>query len=252
MDKKKTYEKLGAVWFQKVVFKVEDIKFKLIDRVCPNIGNWYSNRCDKVANKLCSKSKDEKEKEQIRFKYNCKKMFFKRELVEKKNRNYHMTLSNANGFYRYLAWNKKIHMNGIIKNVICITGSLMAMGITSGVLSSVALGYLIYNAICLGVNFECVNLQNYNMERFNEKKELLQKLEQRQKNSDAKNYSKVGETIYNKLKESVEMPKQEEVISSISSLDELRQLRSLALEVKRQRINDGRKENTINKVMMKR
>ena len=29
MDKKKLYEKLGAVWFQKVVFSVEKIKFKM-------------------------------------------------------------------------------------------------------------------------------------------------------------------------------------------------------------------------------
>ena len=55
MDKEKLYRLLGASWFQKVVFKVEDLKFKFIDRFCPNIDNWYCNYCDKRVHKLCLK-----------------------------------------------------------------------------------------------------------------------------------------------------------------------------------------------------
>ena len=41
-DEKKIYEILGATWFQKIVFKAEDLKFKFIDKFCPNIYDWYS------------------------------------------------------------------------------------------------------------------------------------------------------------------------------------------------------------------
>lgn len=63
--KKKIYEKLGAVWFQKVVFKVEDLKFKLIDKFFSNLGDWYCDKCDKKANKLCAKALDEEEKREL-------------------------------------------------------------------------------------------------------------------------------------------------------------------------------------------
>ena len=235
MNKKKLYEKCGAIWFQKIVFKVERLKFKMIDKLCPNIGNWYDKQCDKKANKLCNKTDDEIEKNNIRLKYNYKKMFFKRELAEKKNRNYHMNTNNANSFRKYLNWNKKMHCRGMIKNGISIVGSALVLGLTSGFSSSLAALYLTYNLICLGVNFECVNLQNYNIYRFDEKREILEKIEKRQKESDAKKYHKVGETIYKKLEGKVELPKQEEVISSITNIDELMQLRSLAIEIKNQR-----------------
>ena len=53
MEKEKLYEMLGAYWFQKVVFKVEDLKFKFRDRFCPNIDSWYCNYCDKKVKKRC-------------------------------------------------------------------------------------------------------------------------------------------------------------------------------------------------------
>lgn len=235
MDKKKIYEKLGACWFQKVVFKVEDLKFRLIDKFCPNLGDWYSKRCDHKVTKICSKIEDEEEKNKIRFKYNCKKMTFQRELVEKKNRNYHMTCNNASEFYKYLLWNKKVHVNGIIKNLFCITGCGIALAFTSGFWFGAACCYLGYNLLSLGVNFQCVNLQNYNICRFDEKREVLKKMEMRKRESDVKNYALVGEAICKKLESSVEKPKSTDVVASMTSVEELLQLRKLALDVKRQR-----------------
>lgn len=96
--KKKLYERLGALWFQKVVFKVEDLKFKFIDKFCPNIDKWYSKQCDKKVNKLCSKNISIEEKNKIKYEYNLRKLRFKREIVEKKNRNYHFDMNNASSF----------------------------------------------------------------------------------------------------------------------------------------------------------
>lgn len=236
--KRKIYEKLGAVWFQKVVFKVEDLKYKFIDKFCPNINIWYNEKCEKKANELCSKTNDELEKKQIRFNYNCKKMRFRQEILEKKNRNYHMNLNNASSFNNYLLWNKKVHKNGIMFNVISLLGCAILLPMASGVWLGLGWGYLGYNLISLGVNFQCVNLQNYNICRFEEKKEALEKLEKRKKDSDAKKYAVVGEKIYKRLENSVELPRTNEVVQSLTTLEELEQLRALALEVQRQTMRD--------------
>jgi len=239
MDKKKLYEKLGAVWFQKVVFKVEDLKFKFIDKFCPNIGIWYNESCDKRVKKLIEKTDDLEKKKDIIFKYNYKKMSFNRELVEKKNRNYHMNLNNASSFYKYLLHNKKVHVNGMKFNIGVILSSIILLPYVSGVLSGILGTILAYNFFALGVNFQCVNLQNYNLCRFDEKREMLEKIEERKKARDAKNYGVVGAKIYKKLETSVAMPKKEEILREMTSLDELQQLRKLVLEVKRQYSSNG-------------
>ena len=249
--KKRMYEMFGALWFQKVVFKVEDLKFKFIDKFCPNIGDWYSNKCDDKANELCLKAKTEEEKNAIRFDYNCKKMRFKRELIEKKNRNYHMDFNNSSTFYNYLLWNKKVHRNGIITNLVSLGVLGVVLPFTSGFWFGLGCSLIGYNIISLGVNFECVNLQNYNICRFDERRETLAKLEKRRKESDAKKYALCGEKIYKKLESSVESPKTSEVVSSMTTLEELQQLRNLALEIQRQtKGNDTDSEK--NKINMKK
>ena len=249
--KKVIYEKLGALWFQKVVFKVEDLKFKFIDKFCPNIGEWYSSRCDKKANELCLKEVDEEKRNAIRFEYNCKKMRFKRELIEKKNRNYHMDFNNSSTFYNYLLWNKKVHKNGIITNLVSLGTLGVLLPFASGVWFGIGCGLVAYNVISLGVNFQCVNLQNYNICRFDERRETLAKLETRRKESDARKYALCGEAIYKKLESSVESPKTSEVVGSMTTLEELQQLRNLALEIQRQ-TKSSDEENSKNKVNMKK
>lgn len=235
MDKEKLYEKLGASWFQKVVFKVEELKFKFIDKFCPNIGTWYSKKCDIKANKLCLKATTEEEKTRIRIKYNYKKMAFKREIIEKKNRNYHINFNNASSFRDYLLWNKKVHKNGMIWNLIWIGLCGVSLPFTSGVSLGIVATWLGYNVIALGVNFQCVNLQNYNLCRFDKRKDTLERLEKRSRKRDVKNFAKVGEKIYNKLCNRIETPASKEIVSTITDKEELEQLRKLALEVKSQR-----------------
>lgn len=240
MEKEKLYEMLGASWFQKVVFKVEDLKFKFIDRFCPNIDSWYCNYCDKKVKKICLKLDTEEEKEKIRLKYNFKKMAFKKELREKKNRNYHIDFNNASRFKDYLLWNKKVHKNGMIWNGIWISLCSLALFFTSGIASVLTSVWLGYNVLALGVNFECVNLQNYNLCRYEKREDTLVKIERRSRDRDVKNFAKVGEKIYNKLCNRIEMPKSSEVVSSITDKEELEQLRKLALEVKEQRQKNSR------------
>ena len=245
MDKEKLYRLFGASWFQKVVLKVEDLKFKFIDRFCPNIDKWYCNYCDKRVHKLCLKVDSKEEQERIRLNYNFKKMSFKKELRDKKNRNYHIDFNNASKFKDYLLWNKKVHRDGMIWNGIWISLCSLALFFTSGIASVLTSIWLGYNILALGVNFECVNLQNYNIFRFEEKEEILKKMERRSKNRDVKNFAKVGKRIYNKLCNRVEIPRSSDVVSDITDKEELEQLRRLALEVKEQR-------QTSSKVLIKK
>jgi len=240
MNKIKFYEKLGATWFQKVVFKVEDLKFKFIDKFCPNIDKWYDKKCDRKVEKICAKLDDEEEKAKVRFDFNCRKMIFKRELAERRSVNYHIDINNISKFHEYLLWNKKVHKNGMIKNIFCISACACLIPFLSGGLLAAGITYLVYNLICLGVNFECVNLQNYNICRLDERKEVLDKVEKRRKNRDIENYAKVGEKVYDKMKSQVEIPTSKEVVSSLTTKEELEQLRKLALEIKRQR---GKKQD---------
>lgn len=236
INKKELCEKFGALWFQKVVFKVEDLKFKFIDKFCPNIGDWYSKQCDKKVNKLCSKDISEEEKSRIKYEYNLKKLRFKRELVEKKNRNYHFNMNNASSFKKYLMSNKKIHQNGMIANLIWIGVCGLLIPVTNGVALGAISFWLGYNVIALGVNFQCVNLQNYNLCRFEERKETLEKIERRSCERDVKNFAKVGKKIYNNLCDRIETPDSKEIVASISTTQELEELRKLALEVKKQHL----------------
>lgn len=246
--KKLLYEKLGALKFQKIVFKIEKIKFKLIDKFCPNIYIKYNNWCDKKVNKLCSKNISEEEKNRIRFVYNCRKISFKRELLEKKNVNYHFKNNNASEFYKYLNWNKKVHQKGMINDVIGIILSVLGICLFSNFFFIASIISLIYNAISLVIDFECVNLQNYNICRFEEKKHILARLEKRSLERDLQKYSDVSKKIYNELSSSTKLPQGEEIVSKLTTLEEIRQLRQLALEIKNKRSYENNEEENKEKI----
>lgn len=241
--KKILYEKLGALKFQKVVFYVEKLKFKLIDKFFPNIDSWFNKYCEKKITILCKKNISEEEKNNIIFHYNCMKMAFKRELIEKKNRNYHFNSNNASSFYKYLLWNKSIHQKGIIRDVIGILISTFIICLSSGILNILSIFFLLCSALSLGINFQCVNLQNYNMCRFQEKSQLLEKIEERKRNCDYKNYSNISDKVYEKLKDSKQIPTSSEVVKSLTTKEELEELRKLALEIKKQR--ETKEDNNI-------
>ena len=61
----KLSEKLGAVKFQKVVFQVEKIKFKVIKTLCPNFLKYYDSYCDYSKKKQLEKAKTDRQKKEI-------------------------------------------------------------------------------------------------------------------------------------------------------------------------------------------
>lgn len=78
------YELLGATLFQKIVFKVETLKFIILDKFFPNSQKKYNKYCDVKCQKACKKVSSEQEKQMIINYYKFEKLKYKKELVTKK------------------------------------------------------------------------------------------------------------------------------------------------------------------------
>ena len=152
----KLYERLGAEKFQKIVFAVEKLKFKIIKKCFPNFIKWFDRRCDKQQKKLLAKAKSESEKNEIKRNIKFQKMAIRKEMNQEKNRNYHMDSNRPTEIYKFLEFNKKIHINGLIKDAILTTISVIA--VSCGL--AWAIPFLVAGIISAGLNFECINIQN--------------------------------------------------------------------------------------------
>ena len=73
-------EKLGAEWFQEIVFKLEKLKFKVLKKYFPNCTKKYDKHCDKKCQKELKKAKSEEERKLIIFHYRELKMLFRKEI----------------------------------------------------------------------------------------------------------------------------------------------------------------------------
>ena len=151
--------KLGAEQFQKLVFLVEKIKFKALKKLVPNYLTYFDKHVDKITKKKLAYANSEEERQAIIYRAKMSKMQERREFYQEENRNYHMRRENPTQIIKYLEKNKEIHINGIIRNAFF--AGLMIPGVIFG--SELALAFLIIEAIGAVINFECINLQNYNI-----------------------------------------------------------------------------------------
>lgn len=236
-EKLKIYRILGAEKFQKVVFLVEDIKYKIIDRFSPNITDWYNKKIEekyhkdlkflennkrnrevfrkykidknfpwlvscyeKIVDKFFGSMIKLKEYEDITGDnlfsrvYQLEKMTFKKEIVQRKNRNYHYNKNYPTQIIYYLKKNKEIHQRGILRNifVLSLVGGYCLLPLPKfpvfiGIVSVFEVGSLL-------MNFQCINLQNYNLCRFEEEK-TKQKLVDLESRTIKRNIEKVSECI---------------------------------------------------------
>lgn len=222
-DKLKIYRILGAEKFQKVVFKAEDIKFKIIDKFFPNIINWYDKYCDKIYSIKIKLTKDNKNKIELAEKCKMEKLAIRKEMVYKQNRNYHYNKKYPTEFIHYLQLNKKIHQKGLIRNAIILLGlflylltplpkSLLLLGTIGG-----------YEVLSAFINFECINLQNYNLCRFNE-----ERIKEKLKITEKKNIDKRIEeniSIVKPISEIVikenEVPMVDDILQNITTKEQV-------------------------------
>lgn len=228
----KIYRLLGAEIFQKVVFKAEDIKYLIMDKLFPNINNWYERICNKKYNKMIEKQNlSEEEKQQLLTKIQLEKMKFRKENNYKQNRNYHYNPNKPIEFLGYLNINKKIHLYGAFKNIFLL--------LIIKVLSLIFIDYIVilnclalYECISLFINFQCINLQNYNISRFEDEKikTLLEKKEKRQLQKNIQKYDKCIEPVSNIVNKQIELPTVDDIVNQITTHEQAVQLLNYAKE----------------------
>lgn len=224
----KIYTLLGAEIFQKVVFKVEKIKFLILEKVFPNSYDFLERISDKSYHRnQMSKHYEDPEKKR---EYIMQKLKYRKELVTNQNRNYHYNPESPTECIGYLKKNKEIHQKGIICNIVL----LLTIFIISNILISIPkiiiiIGYL-FEIFSLFINFECINLQNYNLERLENARtlELLKKKEEKKIKSDLKNYRECSKIVSSRLMNSTKVPTVSEVTDEIKTSEQAEQLRIMA------------------------
>ena len=222
----KLYERLGAEKFQDLVFVVEKIKFKIIKKFFPNIEKWFDKRCDKQQKKLLSKAKTEEEKKEIIRNTKFRKMALRKELKQEKNVNYHMDPNRPTEIYKYLEFNKKIHINGLIKDAIVATISTIA--VACGL--AWAIPILVASILSAGINFECVNIQNCSICKYKRCEEALKKKQAKKIENNIERYGAAAAVIDKAVEESDRIPSLSEIIAQAKTPEELRQLKELIKE----------------------
>lgn len=217
------YEKLGAVKFQKVVFKVEALKFKILKKICPNFIKYFDKFTDFRLKRSLKKANSEKERKIMIEKSKFTKMAARKEFYQEKNSNYHIDLKRPTEMLRYLELNKSIHKDGLKVNAAIIALSIIAAA--AGF--SWAIPILIYEFISAGINFECVNIQNYNICRYKKVEDGLKKREEKRIARNVQEYGQAAEVIKKSIEASESVPSIDEIINNVQNPEQLRQLKAL-------------------------
>ena len=218
------HKKLGAERFQKVVFSVEKGKYKVLKTICPNFLKYYNKWNDFHRNRQLKRVTTEEERKRIIRKFNEEKLLVKKEFVREQNRNYHMNENNPTEFIKYLNWNKDIHKKELQKDAVLIP--LLGAGIAIGLPGLAAL--LIIELFSAAINWQCVNIQDYNIARYKYSEPMLRKLEARQIKKRNSEYTEEKELIGTLTQENERIPTIEEIIASIKTPEQAAQIRDWA------------------------
>ena len=228
MKKEELAKILGAKRFQKFVYKVEDIKYSLLKNQLSFLVPLIENSMKIRKNKLINNTNDPIKQENIENEYKRNLILFRKELNQEKNRNYHFDVDYSKNFKDYLLWNKKVHLNCMVKNISLISLSIFTLMLSHGLLFNVGVVLGIINSIGLVINFECYNLQNYHLARY---EKVEKKLEERKKESilqKNKKYNNAINAINKQIDKSNDLPKLD--VRSMK-IEELKELKQLLLEV---------------------
>lgn len=221
----KICELLGAKQFQQVVFTLEKIKYQIIEKIFPDIMEWYDKYSEKNLKLKLAKCSEE-ERIKVINEYRIAKLSFKKELIYHENQNYHLDLENPTFFVNYLKFNRKIHIDGLKSNIVFIGLLILLMIIFNGSLMWMVNLGLLYNIVSLLINFQCINLQNYNLCRLEnvQIKELLQRREKKIKEEKIKKYGKGMAVIGKTFQETTDIPTVDEILINIKTNEERKQL----------------------------
>lgn len=237
--KMKLYESLGAKKFKKLVLEAEKIRWRITKKVFPNYLSNYEKISGKIIKNKLAKATSEEERSAIINYYRHQILIARREYNNEENRNYHMILKRPTEIIKYLKYNKSIHKNALIRNfVIAIAASGF---IVSGVGTGIAIGCIGIQALCAIKNWQCINLQNYNLCRFENHREGLEKVEKRREKIYETKYGEAAKAIqkaFDNTREESRIPTVSEVVGAIDSPEQLRQMKKWIESIKNTHIDE--------------
>lgn len=149
-------------------------------------------------------------------------MHLRKEFLREENINYHINKRYPTQFITYLNWNKKIHKKGIIVNLILIVIFTFLMHFTFYFLP-----FIILEFISLFINFECVNIQNYNIYRFKEKEPKLKKIEEKEFKKNNEKYKEISIVVNKAFQNTQDIPTPNEILSLITTKKQLQELKGI-------------------------
>ena len=234
IERIKTYE---AKRFQSLVFKAERAKWKVIKKIFPNYLTNMEKLYKKERKKQLKKAKTQEEINNINNNYKENVMAMKREYYTEQNMNYHFDINNPDKLLDHLNNNKRIHKFWIKIDAIAmpILVVLLATGNTWTIPLIAIVGL---EAI---KNLECINLQNYSIDRYNEKKDKLEKISTSNIQRKRKKYGEAQDVITKVIEESEEVPSIDRIISEAKSKESLEQLKEMLLREKEKRLIEKEK-----------
>ena len=116
----------------------------------------------------------------------------------------------------------------MVKNAIAI--AVLTLITSIGLTPAVTVPLLIAELGSLFINFQCVNLQNYNIYRYKEKEEETKKKEEIRSKENIERYSKAGEVVSRSMEKTEDIPSLSQIIESVKTKEELEQLKVLVRE----------------------
>lgn len=239
-------KRLGAEWFQQIVFKVEKLKFKVLKNYFPNAKEKYEKSCDRKCKKALRKAKTESEKRMIIANFREQKLMFGKELNREQNRNYHLDMKNPKETLGYLKWNKRVHQEGLITDLIVLP-ILVGVAVAG---FPVVLPFVAIETLSAFINFECINIQDYNIYRFKQKETQLKKIAERKQKKEEEKCGEAIKVIAEAMQEKEKtitptaLPTVTEIINGAKSKEQLLQLRAMAQrEIRERQIQRGFSQN---------
>lgn len=240
-QKIKTCEKLGAVSFQKLVFTAEKLKYSTIHRFFPNYLVFNDKIIEHEVTKKLKKITNEEDKTKLLKVARMAKMTSRRELNYRQNRNYHINNNNPTIIYDYFNWNKNIHKKGLIKNAIFLP-IFLSLSIVN---FPVAMPLLVIELCSAFLNFECINIQNYNIYRYKKAESSIKKRVVRQYKNNIEKYGEASEVVFNSLdRDNTKLPSVDEIVENITTKEQAVQMKELIDKMMNERKSLSSEKNT--------
>ena len=280
-------KKLGADKFQKVVFKVEELKFKFIRRFIPRYLEHMDKLFDWIGKKELESSKkslkrykrikedtiqrlsrttSEEKKTRIKKRANRKLKRIKQRIIPaeviKKNVQTNKLLARKE---YYLSQNRNYHMDldrptemlaYLEYNKRVHMNGLKRNAVFLPIFTGLSIAFPIvtplaaYELASTFINFQCVNIQNCNIYRYKKREEKFKKVEERRTQTNVRDYGNVSTIVSEKLKEKEdELPTIDEIIESVRNNPEARaELRKMAQRTMIKRENIKKNSSHVKKL----